>query len=140
MDFSDWYRELENETEDELWCISLNCTRDFSTSVSEWTWFLRRVAEIRSRMTKGNEPRTTYAWHDEQECQLRFATANCDPNELPFGCKFDLQRSPDSIVTSWLNATDCIPSDQLEETDQGECEGLCDIPPLRVWAIQIKEA
>lgn len=136
MDFSQWYRELEQETEDELWCISLNCTPDFSTSISEWTSFLRRVAEIRSRKASGKGARTTYAWHDEQACQLRLATAECNIDQLPFRCKVDLQESPDSIVVSWLSAPDHIPWDALEEADQCELEDGSGVRPLRVWAIQ----
>ncbi len=136
MDYSDWYRELEQETDEEVWCISLNCTRDFSTSISEWSEFLRRAAEIRGRKGNGKKPRTSYAWYDEQASQLRFATAHCEPSELPFGCKVELQDSPDSIIAVWLSGPDHIPLGQLTEAHGDEADGEHEFPPLQVWAFQ----
>lgn len=140
MDFSDWYRDLESQSDGRVWCISLNCVPDFSTDVSDWVAFLQQVAAIRYRVLAGTGPQTTYAWHDEQACQLRFATANCEPDKLPFACKVDLQESPDAIVASWLNSPDCIPWDQLKDIDDNNCEDVLNIPALRVWVIQMKDA
>ncbi|MFO0914790.1 MAG: hypothetical protein U0795_17660 [Pirellulales bacterium] len=139
MDYSDWYRELEQETEDQVWCISLNCTADFSTSIEEWTAFLRRVAEIRRQKRKSQGPVTTYTWYDDQACQLRFATAHCGPDELPFGCQVELQPSPDAIISSWLNAHDHIPWHDLEDAHNDESTNYESAPPLRVWAICAEE-
>ena len=136
MDFSNWYQQLELETEDELWCISRDSTPDFSSSLFEWTSFLRRAAEIRGQKAPANRPRTTYAWHDEQACQLRFATANCCPNDLPFRCRVELQETPDSIVASWLRAADHIAWNHLEVADQDQSESPLESRTLRVWAIQ----
>lgn len=139
MDFSNWYREIEDETEDQVWCISLDCCPDFSRAVSEWALFLNQVAEIRGRRVQGSGKRTTYAWHDEHACQLRFATANCDPRELPFSCKVALQDSPDSIIESWLNGANHIPWDQLRDLAPNDFEDEQAPFTLRVWAIQIRK-
>lgn len=136
MDYTAWYREIQDEKYPEVWVISVGCTPDFSTSVADWRDFLINVVRLRTARWPDRQPMTTYAWHDEQACQLRFASDDCTPEDVPFGCKIELVDSPDGIIASWLAEPSFIPWQELSLEDPDAEIVEIQRPPLKVWAVQ----
>jgi len=130
--FQEWLAELEGEESPELWCFSHGGAD--RGSFEEWVGFLRRAVRARAKLAHPDGVLTSYAWHDEQASQLRFATARCDREHLPFGCTVVLVDDPSEVVAAWLRDPGYIPWSDLKEVGP-EDEAVEPEPyVLRVWA------
>jgi hypothetical protein len=126
-----------------LWCISLPSTEP--VTAGEVLAFLRSALDIRRELVAAQSvaPVTFYAWHDEMAGQLRFSTARCTRDALPFAAKVQLVDEPDEIVGAFFRSSyrDGIPWTELEEVPfEGEvvsasAGALC----LSVWAVALSQ-
>ena len=124
-----------------LWCVLLPSTD--TVSAPEIVEFLREAMTIRGQLValQSVRPVSFYAWYDEMAGQLRFSTACCTRNTLPFGAALALLDDPNEIAEAFAQSQyrDGIPSSELRERpfdaadDQLPGLGACD---LKVWAIE----
>ena len=124
-----------------LWSISLPSTS--ALSADDLAAFVLAAAVIRAELAavQGIAPITFYAWHDEMAGQLRFSTARCTPDALPFSTAVQLVEGPVEIVQRFLSSPyrDGLPwstmrvgGEQKEGVAKEEREEV-----LRVWAKQL---
>ncbi|MBG0819979.1 hypothetical protein HS048_04380 [Planomonospora sp. ID91781] len=64
-------------------------------------------AHLRAQLIAIPRPMTFYAWYDEQAGQLRCSVASVEPDDLPFGGRFQLVGSPAPVLA--LMAADAQP-------------------------------
>lgn len=123
-----------------LWCISL--PTELGLEVSEWVDFLQRAVEIRRTLAELQpvRPVTFYVWHDEVAGQLRFSTAHCTRNNLPFGAGTALVEHPEEIIREFVDSpyVNGIPWTELKEISLDELDerptGGAAFP---VWAVEL---
>lgn len=105
--------------------------------------FLQSAIAIRrdQALSQPVRPVTFYAWHDEMAGQLRFSTACCTRDTLPFGAQVTLVETPSEMVAAFLRSPyrDGISWNELEECTQEEAEpaSVRDAFMLRVWAVDL---
>jgi len=121
-----------------LWCVSLPSTE--AIAVRDVLEFLQSAMAVRRELASVQpvRPVAFYAWHDEMAGQLRFSTACCTRNTLPFRAKVRLVDDPVEIVTAFLQSPyrDGVPWNELEDSNGN---GVADAPAeevdLKVWAV-----
>ena len=123
-----------------LWCISL--PEELGLQESDLVEFLYRAMEVRRNLAKAQpvRPATFYAWHDDMAGQLRFSTAHCNNDNLPFGAATVLVADPDEIVREFLDSPYLhgIPWEELKEVPYDEPEeSLPQPPPFAVWSVEL---
>lgn len=114
MNYQTWLDELTDEIEPETWCISTDCTEDFSYDINEWATFIHKAFQIRKNKFKSSNI-INYLWHDCQACQLRFSTLINGGDKLPFGCIYEIISSPNSIIEMWLSEPNYLPWSSINE-------------------------
>jgi hypothetical protein len=124
-----------------LWTISI--PRLSSFGVGELVGFLLEAAAIRRELVKAQalQPITFYVWHDEMAGQLRFSTAVCTRESLPFGAAVCLVEHPAEIVRACTDSPyrDGIPWTELElsspvDASDFEAQSPRESKPVTVWA------
>lgn len=120
-----------------LWCISV--ASDQRIAAPDLVAFLRSAVAIRRELASRQpvRPVTFYAWHDEMAGQLRFSTACCTLDTLPFRAKVVLVDDASEIVAAFGRGRyrAGIPLDELEESTAPRTNA----PPfaLEVWAVEL---
>jgi hypothetical protein len=124
-----------------LWCISLPSSEQIPAG--EVLAFLRSALHIRRELVASQSlaPVTFYAWHDEMAGQLRFSTACCTRDALPFAAWVQLVDEPDEIIGAFLRSPyrDGIPWTEMEDAPPDgngvtvHTNPLC----LKVWAVAL---
>ncbi len=125
--------------QENLWCISWPSTKRIESG--ELVAFLLAAASIRRELAAAQSvsPTTFYAWHDVQAGQLRFSTARCTSEHLPFGAPVVLAEDPSDIIRDFSSSPyrDGIPSAEFEPS-QGSGEPVeetsSEAGVVRVWA------
>lgn len=142
-----WLEELRNESlafpsdplggaSANMWCLSF--PPEDTLVAGDLVEFLVDVAAVRRELVAAHnaDPVTFYAWHDEVAGQLRFSTARCSPDSLPFGYRVRLVDDPAEIVEDFLASPyrDGIPwTDVDDESDSAEV-ARNEQGHLMVWA------
>ena len=126
-----------------LWSISLPSTS--AVSVDDLAAFVLAAAAIRAELVAVLDvaPITFYAWHDEMAGQLRFSTALCTCESLPFAVGIQLVEHPEEVVRRFLSSPyrDGVPwstmrTDGAHSPDEVAEEAEGDV--LQVWAKRLK--
>lgn len=121
-----------------LWCVSLPSTE--AITVQDLLEFLESAMAIRRELVSSQSVRPVafYAWHDEIAGQLRFSTASCTRETLPFRTKVRLVDDPREVVTALLQSRyrDGIPWNEFENSNRTESTGASSGKvELDVWAV-----
>ena len=129
---SNWLMEIRNESDLDVWYIS---KESVDASVPEWVEFLQEVSILRKE--KWGDELLTYAWHDGQACQLRFASILNRDDELPFGGDMERVSDATEILSSWLSQPAHISWTELEGADASDSEGVEEksLNKLKVWRL-----
>lgn len=122
-----------------LWCISLPSNEQIPAG--DVLAFLRSALDIRRELVfaRSLAPVTFYAWHDEMAGQLRFSTACCSRDALPFAAAVQLVDEPDELVGAFLRSPyrDGIPWTEMEEAPPDGNEVTAHTKCLKVWAVAL---
>jgi hypothetical protein len=112
-------------------------------TASELVEFLRAAMAIRGELValQSVRPVSFYAWYDEMAGQLRFSTACCTKNTLPFGATLALLDDPNEIAEAIAQSSyrDGIPWNELREEPfdaDDDHPSVLDAGDLRVWAVE----
>jgi hypothetical protein len=121
-----------------LWSVSLPSTE--AIAVQDVLEFLKSAMAIRRELAslQSVRPVAFYAWHDEMAGQLRFSTACCTRERLPFRAKVQLVDDPLEVVTAFLQSPyrDEIPWNEFENsTRKDPTDASSDKVDLKVWAV-----
>lgn len=120
-----------------LWCISVSA--DQPIAGADLLAFLRDAVVIRRDVAARQRvrPVTFYAWHDEMAGQLRFSTARCTRDTLPFHAKVVLVDDPSAIVAAFARSVYRvgIPLNELQDSTLAPARNT---PfTLEVWAVEL---
>ena len=126
-----------------MWSISVPLAG--TVREDDLTAFVLAAAAIRQELVAahGAAPVTFYAWHDEIAGQLRFSTARCAPESLPFAAPVGLVEHPAEIVQCFLRSQyrDGIPLTTLDARPDDEWEPAATaslaLETVKVWALQL---
>jgi len=124
-----------------LWCISLPSSEPVTTA--ELVEFLRASMAVRAELValQSVRPVSFYAWLDEMAGQLRFSTACCTRNTLPFGARPALLDDPNELAEAFARSPyrDGIPWSELREGRReafADDRSVLDAGELKVWALE----
>jgi hypothetical protein len=151
-DLQQWLSELRHDgivfagdhggADANLWSISLPSTS--AIPADDLATFVLAAAAVRAELValQGIAPVTFYAWHDEMAGQLRFSTARCTSDSLPFSAAIQLVDHPAEIVRCFLSSPyrDGLPWATLragaggDQASEGRAHEEHDDDVLRVWA------
>ncbi|HLJ31824.1 MAG TPA: hypothetical protein VKU36_05270 [Candidatus Babeliales bacterium] len=108
-----------------MWCISLKGDLIESIRLEQLKHFIDKLVENREQQLKNlnfYKNAIFYMWFDQQALQLRFNIITGDVKSLPFGCKVQLNTTPESILNNFINTVRDIAQlgDQIEFFNSGD--------------------